>query len=144
MLNTKCRGSPQSLLPLPNWSRKIEGDSAHRVGWCQLSKSFTLVIWPLSTLLIIAICHVSLFQQHNPTVSLETRNLFMIILYIYNYITPIIHSPSNNSVLMLQQLYFSKISIIFATKILKRKTYKFYWNLSCGRETNSHWLCWKK
>ena len=31
MLNKKCRGSAQSLLPLPDWSRKIEGDSTRQV-----------------------------------------------------------------------------------------------------------------
>lgn len=31
ILNTKCRGGWQSLLPLPDLSGKIEGDSAGRV-----------------------------------------------------------------------------------------------------------------
>ena len=35
-----CAHDPRSLLPLPDWSRKIEGDSARRVRWLLHSQVF--------------------------------------------------------------------------------------------------------
>ena len=42
----------------------------------QLSKSFTLIVWPLSTGLIKPNFHASLCHQCSATISLKTRNLF--------------------------------------------------------------------
>ena len=46
MLNRKSRSRSQSLLPLPDLSRKIEGDSARRVLDCRLRPKFRFSHFP--------------------------------------------------------------------------------------------------
>ena len=43
MLNRNCTGREQSLLPLPDFSRKIEGDSARRVKVPCIDSGFALL-----------------------------------------------------------------------------------------------------
>ena len=40
-----CRGCRQRFLPLPDLSRKIEGDSVRRVGYCVFSHDITAAIF---------------------------------------------------------------------------------------------------
>ena len=57
--------------------------SLWRKGWrskSQLSKSFTVLIQPLSTCFIKPNFYVSLSHRHSSTFSLETRNLFTLFL----------------------------------------------------------------
>ena len=55
------------------------GERFGNLNRCQLSKSFTVIIRPLSTRLIKAKFRVSLSHRRSTTVSLETRILFFII-----------------------------------------------------------------